>query len=238
MEEELKEYGLSEKEIKIYLSCLKLGSSTANQLSSDAGIRRSTVYEVIDALKKKGLVKLFKKEKKSYFDALKPKILIDLLKEKENAIKKILPSLNELLKLNVEKPEIEIYEGKIGIRNAINEMLNSKEILVYGASQEGDKLFGSFPENFARKRVEKKIMLKAIVEKTPSKHMLDEEIKKFTQIKYLNCFNKHKVAYFIYNNTLLIITLGEEPVAIKIGSPLLVNSQKIVFKELWKIAKK
>lgn len=237
MEQELKEYGLSSKEIKVYLSCLKAGSSTANRISEGTGIRRSTVYEVIEALKKRGLIKSFKKEKKFYFESVKPKVLIYLLKEKEKLIQRILPDLNSLTKTLIEKPQISLYEGKIGVKTTINEMLNSKKILVYGASKEGDKLFDTFPANFAQKRADKKIMLKAIIEKNPPKHMLDKKVKKFTQIKFLESFNNHEAAYFIYNDVLLIVILREELVAIKIESPLLVQSQKILFEELWQIAK-
>jgi len=238
MEEELRKYGLNEKEIKIYLSCLKLGSASATQIFEHTGIRRSTVYEVLEALKKKGLVKSFIKEKKYHFDAVKPSVLIDLLKEKQEAISKIMPNLNKLVEGVYDKPKIEVYEGKIGIRNATNEMLNAKEILIYGASQEGDRIFDSFPENFARKRVEKKIFLRAIVETNPPEHMLDKKIRKFTEIRNLKIFDNHEVAYFIYNNILLIFSLGEELVAIRIESPIIANSQRIIFESLWKIAKK
>lgn len=236
MEEELKEYGLSEKEIKVYLSCLKAGSSTANRASELTGIRRSTVYEVMESLKKKCIISSFKKEKKYYFEAVKPAILLELLKEKEERVKRILPELNKLSKSLTEKPSVSLYEGKIGIRNAISEMLSSKEILVYGASKEG-RIFDTFPANFAQKRTEKKVMMKAIVEEELPEHMLDKKIKKYTQIRTLKSLADHKTAYFIYNNTLLIITLEQEFIAIKIESPLLASSQRIIFDILWKVAK-
>lgn len=237
MEEELKEYGLSEKEIKVYMSCLKAGSSTANRASELTGIRRSTVYEVMESLKKKGIISSFKKEKKYYFEAVKPAILLELLKEKEERVKRILPELNKLSKSLTEKPSVSLYEGKIGIRNAISEMLSSKEILVYGASKEGDRIFDTFPANFAQKRTEKKVMMKAIVEEELPEHMLDKKIKKYTQVRTLKSLADHKTAYFIYNNALLIITLEQEFVAIKIESPLLASSQCIIFDILWKVAK-
>lgn len=238
MEEELKAYGLSEKEIKIYVSCLKTGSITANRISELTGIRRSTVYEVIESLKKKGLIISFKKEKKYYFEASKPKVLIDSLSEKEKLIRRILPELNKISKSLTEKPTISLYEGKVGIRNAVNEMLNSKEILIYGASKEGDKIFSGYTSNFAQKRVERKILMKAIIEDIPPKHMTEGKVKRYTKIRTLKPFENHKVVYFIYNNNLLICTLGEELIAIKIKSPLLVQSQRIVFEKLWKISKK
>ena len=79
MREQLRKYGFSEKEIEIYLACLKLGDSTANRLSEITGIRRSTIYEVIESLKKRGIITSFRKNNKYYFSSIKPNSLINLL---------------------------------------------------------------------------------------------------------------------------------------------------------------
>ncbi len=232
MEAELKQYGLSEKEIEIYLAGLKAGSCTANRLSELTGIRRSTVYEVTETLKKKGLMSSIKQEKKYYFVASKPESLIELLKEKEDIIKRVLPDLNKLSTVQIEKPAITIYKGSVGIRAAAEDMLSAKEILVYGASKNADAVMGSYTSNFAKKRVEKKVKLKAVIEDIP-KHMLEKDVKKYTQIQKLNFLRNHNTVYFIYNNKVLICTLKEELMVVQIESPLLVESQKLIFQFLW-----
>ena len=237
MKENLRKYGLSEKEVEIYLACIKSGDVTASRLAELSGIRRSTVYEVIESLKKKGLVKSFSKDKKLYFSAVEPSRLIDMLKEKEKLIQAILPDLKQIQGKVAEKPRIELFEGKIGIKNALNDMLNYKEILVYGASVVGDKILGAYTANFAKKRAEKKIIMKAIIEKTIPKHMMEKDVAKITYIKTLDFLKEHNSAYFIYGNKLITVSLGEELIAIKITSPLLVKSQKKIFNFLWKIAK-
>ncbi len=237
MREQLQKYGLSKKETEVYLACLKVGESTASRLSEITEIRRSTIYEVIESLKKKGLVTSFRKNNKYYFNAIKPQELISLLREKERMIKEILPSLNKLSKTFYEKPKVELFEGMSGIKNAVTDMLNHKEILSYGASKKGDEIFDSFIENFARKRVEKKVLLKGVFEKEFSKHMLDKEIKKYTKIRTSNFFKDHNSVYFIYGNKIIIINLEPELVAIKITSSLLIQSQKKIFEMLWRFSK-
>lgn len=237
MREELMKYGLSAKEADVYLACIKSGDVSANRISELSGIRRSTVYEVIESLKKKGLVKSFSKDKKLYFSAVEPTALIDLLKDKERLIQSILPDIERIRSQIIEKPRIELFEGTIGIKNALKEMLKQKEILVYGASIVGDRVLGAYTANFAMKRAEKGIMMKAIIEKTIPKHMMERDVAKFTQIKTLDFLKEHNSAYFIYDNKLILVTLGEELIAIKITSPLLVKSQKEIFNFLWKIAK-
>ncbi|MCF7910230.1 hypothetical protein K9L16_00980 [Candidatus Pacearchaeota archaeon] len=238
MKQELLEYGLSEKEVEVYLAGLKAGECTANRFSELTGIRRSTVYEILESLKKKGLILSFKKNNKYFFSSAKPETIISRLKEKQDKIRKILPDLKGLMKSVPEKPGVQLFEGKIGIKNAVEEMLNFKEILIYGASKMGDEIFGHYTEAFARKRVEKKIMMKAVLEKGFSEHMSDKNISKYTKVRVLDFFKNHNSAYFIYGNNLLVISLRNELVAIKIKSPVLVESQKQIFDLMWKIADK
>jgi len=237
MEEELKQYGLSEKEIKIYIANLKSGNSTANRLSELTGIRRSTVYEVIESLKKKGITSSYKKDKKLFFSAERPEKLIERLKEREESIKKILPDLKLLIESVPEKPTVQLFEGLTGMKNSVEDMLDSKEILVYGATKTGDPIFGHYIPNFAKKRIENKIIMKAVVEPDVPEHMTEKDVKKFTQIKTLNFLKGHNSVYFIYKDKLLIMTLGQELIAISIKSKLLVESQKQIFYFLWKIGK-
>jgi len=237
MKEQLQKYGLSEKEAEIYLACLKAGDVTANKISEITGIRRSTVYEVLEALKKKGIVTSFRKNNKYYFNAVKPNVLINLLKEKERLIKEILSSLKKLIQSSYEKPKVELFEGITAIKNVVLDMLNHKEILSYGASQKGEPVFDSFIENFARRRVEKKIKMRGVFEKEFSKHMSDEEIKKYTKIRTNALLKEHNSVYFIYGKNLLVINLEPELVAIKITSSLLAESQKKIFEILWRASK-
>jgi len=237
MKEALRQYGLSEKEIDIYLTCLKSGHVTANRISDLSGIRRSTVYEVLESLKKKGLISSFKKEKKYYFSAANPQTLISLLKEREKSIAEILPDLKKIMTSVHEKPKIELFEGLRGIKGAVEDMLNHNEIKGYGASIVADKVFGSFTANFAMKRVENKVMLKGVLEKNIPSHMLEKDVRKYTQMRTLELFKDHNSAYFIYSDKVIIITLGEELVAMRITNPLFVESQLKIFTFLWDNAK-
>ena len=229
---------LSEKETELYLASLKAGKATANTLSELTGIRRSTVYEVIESLKRKGIMASFKKDKKYYFSAAKPKALIYLLREKERNIKNILPELEKFSASTIIRQEAEFLEVISSIKQEVLNMLNHKEILVYGASAIGDEFFGSFTANFARKRIANRVKMCAIIGKTIPAHMRDSDVKSLTFIRTLDLFENHKTAYFIYGDVFLTISLGGELAAIKIKSKNITNSQRQIFEELWKIAEK
>ena len=51
----LKNIGLSETEAEVYLASLSLGPTTILKIARSSGVKRTSVYTIIDALKEKGL---------------------------------------------------------------------------------------------------------------------------------------------------------------------------------------
>jgi len=237
MKEALILYGLSEKEAQLYLTSLSLGEATANEISSKTSFTRSTTYDLLESLEKKDLVNSYKKEKKLYFTASDPKIFLTKLKDKENKIKEIIPKLNELKEKVEDKEKITLYKGKDGLRDAANEMLFSKEIKVYGGSVNADEIFETYTANFATKRVDKKILLKAIIGKSVPEHMVQKNVKKYTQVKILRGFENHRTVYFLFDSKVLIWNLDDELNAIKIESKSFFESQEIIFGYFWNNAR-
>ena len=60
---QLVKVGLNEKESRVYLALLELGSGTAYAVAKKAGIKRPTAYIVLDELRKRGLVLKIPKSK-------------------------------------------------------------------------------------------------------------------------------------------------------------------------------
>jgi len=236
MKEELLEYGLSEKEAELYLAALKFGDATANRLSEATKLTRSTIYDIVESLKKKGLMSSYKKDTKYFFSASNPEALITILKNKEQLIKQILPNLKKLGTLQPERPIITVYHGKTGLKTAANEMLEEKEILAYGGGINAEEVFGSYTANFAQKRAEKKIQIKAIGGKSIPKHMKERKIKQYTSVRSLKIFENHNTTYFLYGTTVLILTYAQEFIATKIESKTFSESQRQIFEYFWKQA--
>ena len=56
----LKEVGLTEGEIKVYLALFKIGASSTGPIVKEAKIHSSKVYPILDRLIEKGLVSFIK----------------------------------------------------------------------------------------------------------------------------------------------------------------------------------
>ena len=52
----LKQIGLTENEIQVYLTLLKIGSSGVSTIAEHSGLYRPYVYDTLERLQEKGLV--------------------------------------------------------------------------------------------------------------------------------------------------------------------------------------
>lgn len=243
VEEALKSIGLSDKEIKVYLSCLKLGSATVNKISKEAGTFRTYTYDILKTLSEKGLVHSINKEKKQIFESSSPNRIIEILKENEDKIKEILPQLNEMKESITEKPRVEFYEGLGGV-NLIHDLIlkeKPNEIRVFGNPQQHYEIMKFYLPRFVRSRVIKKIRARVIIKDSDigrdwMKGKEKEELREtrffpiqpttFPAITYMW---DNKTVYFTVEKKILVVLIENEQIA---------QAQKVIFENLWAIAKK
>lgn len=137
--EPLKNLGLSEKEVRIYLALLQLGPSTPYQIAKKAEIKRPTAYVIAEELVEKGLIVHVPGEKKRNYIAKSPEAFFEEREEKLHRAKKILPELKSFQRGISEKPSILYFEGIAGLRQAYQykqKELHGKEIVGFFASAE------------------------------------------------------------------------------------------------------
>ncbi len=242
----LKELGLSDKESLIYVALLKEGSAKAVTVARKTGINRTTVYDLFDSLIQRGLINKFKKKAAVYFNALEPKRLLTYLdREKEEKVKIIdsqkakieglLPSFISLQNIATNKPKVMIFEGEKGMREAYEDTLNSKEIILAYANvvTMNEGLPNFFPQYYKR-RADKKIFIKGIMPQNKT----SIERAKFNQeemreVRFLPLsYGDFSPEVNIYNNKMLVVS-WKEKMALIIESRELVELQKIIFNILW-----
>ena len=171
----LKKVGFSEKEALVYTHLIRLGAQPASVIAEKAEINRTTTYDIIETLTKKGLISSIKKDGITYFKALDPKELLNYLErekvehvkqleKQQKEIETLLPALISLENPESTKPKVTFYEGEKGMRQAYEDTLTSSEtILAYANVEDMHKgLPNFFPEYYQRRGVEKKIHIKCI----------------------------------------------------------------------------
>jgi sugar-specific transcriptional regulator TrmB len=247
---QLIDFGLSEKEGKIYLTLLELEAATVFEVAKQSGVNRSSAYVVLEALKKKGLVGISDDKKVSRYIAASPEALLYTAKSAtkkqkdiKTGIESVLPELKALHKGTRGKPIVKIFEGQIGLINALEDSLISKEKFLRAVSslekvskllppdyffgyisrrtEKGIKMHGIHPANdIARK------LVKASLHKLDTPLLIPE--KKYTTPADLA----------IYDNKIGYLSSENGGFAVIIESKEMAEVMKSVFDLAWEEAKR
>ena len=242
--ENLKKFGLSEKEAKVYLASLELGDSTATDIAIKSSLPRTLVYDILERLIEQGLISYSIKNNKKYFLAVHPKELLNILREKETTISSVMPELEEIYKKEgTKRPKVEIYEGKEGMKTVMNDILRSelKEFLAYGSSRSSYKVIPSFMNDWHKKRIKQKVVMKIIYNNTKQAKSMVKNFKStldYTKYKFMPIELESPTATIIYGDKVILQSWTKEPFAVMIKSKEMAENQRRYFEELWKIAKK
>jgi len=238
----LTEAGLTQKESDVYVALIELGASSATQIIQKTGFHRAVVYDLLERLIEKGLVGYVIKGRKKFFEATNPNCLLEILKEKEEKIKTLLPSLSELSQFK-EHLEVQIYKGKEGIKTVFEDILraNPKEWLSLGSGGETYNLLPAFLDFFHKSRIKKKIMSRGLLIDNQLARKRGNMLSKMqlTEIRYLPKTFLTPTVINIYDDrvTLYSVTKDKVPFIILIENRQLSNSFKEYFEWLWRLSK-
>ena len=236
LNEILQKHGLSEKEAQIYLNCLELGPSPVQKIANKAGVARSTTYEVLDDLIKKGIVFTYLKKKVKYFSAIEPVEFVEQSKEKFEILNQALPLFQALFNKAGETPSVRLYEGKEGIKIIFNEILKeAKSLIAFGSSEDVLNELGDVHSHFLEERLKRKIAVKLILTDTESarerKNTGQEQLR---EVRLLPPEYSYHGLIYIWNNKIAMFSLTGKLLGMVIESKQLFQMQKTIFEFTWK----
>jgi len=236
--ETLESLGLTEAESKVYLALLELGSSQAGKITSKTGIHRRTVYDSIERLIEKGLVSFITQNNIKYFEAVKPQQLMEILKEKQENLKQILPQLDLLHKSSKEKQETTFFRGKLGLKSVFNHQIEvGKEISVFGGSINAPNILKAYFPHYDKERVKKNIHVKIVFDESARNNSYIKSIPK-SEIRFIPKEYSSPAAINVYGDNVAIILWSEEPIAILIKNKEIAVGYRNYFNLLWGVAGK
>jgi len=246
IEKALQKLGLREKEIKVYLALLNLGSAPVRKIAQEAGINRGTAYDILKELVKVGLAGYYEKKTHKYFTPEDPAKIVGILQERkneiaktENELDKIIPDLQSLYSKISQRPFVKYYEGFLGAKEILKDVLNTvskledKEYFVYSAESIREYLYKSF-RNFSEERIKKGIEVKVIALGKGG------ELRGKDERKWLDNIDEVAPNYIIiYGNKAAFISIGQndEPVGIIVEDEATSKMQRIIFDSIWRSIK-
>jgi len=162
----LREYWFSEREAKIYLTCLEFGEDIPSSIARRAKENRVTTYSILKDLAKKWIATELTKNNKKYYSVISPQKLLNKEKAKYDKLSEAIPILSAITSEYAHKPKIYIYEGYEWLKEVYEEMLSSATTIYWFRYSSINKEFDKYIlEEFIPKRIQKNIKIKNIISK-------------------------------------------------------------------------
>lgn len=160
----LTQLNFSKNEARIYEALLSDGEMSVSKIAVRSGVNRRNVYDSLNRLIEKGVVFEILQSDENRYQAVDPKKLMELIKEKETALNKILPELEAKYRVTNNTDATYVYRGLEGWKNYMREILRiGGDVYTLGAKGAwGDKRIAPFYEQFEKEIQRKEITFYAI----------------------------------------------------------------------------
>ena len=236
-EAELKELGLTDNEIKIYLVLLEHGVLNPTKLAEKTGLHRSYIYDTLERLLDRGIINTVLIDNKKHYQPVDPKALREIFELKLRQLDTILPQLSGLFQSTKEETRIELHRGKRVYRTLIKDLVANikKNDVVYLLGVDENILETVEPiylKQYFNIIKDKNVKEKIIIARGGKK--LDEEHLEYREIdpKFLD-----ETTVVIYQSKVFIFIWGTPCYLITIESPKVANTYRKQFELMWNIAK-
>ncbi len=239
----LEELGLTQSEIKTYITLLELGSSTAGLILEKSSLQNSVVHRALNSLIEKGLINYVLEGRRKIYQATNPENFITYIDNKKQSFMEILPELKQKQNVLKKQEAATIYKGKRGIQEVYYTLINQpikevKEYLTFGGGEECANFMGlHWWLNMHTKRVENKLPSRQVFDESVRPIGKDIESKKLTNIKYLSKEFAQFQETVIVGDYVAINVFTENAYSFLIKDKKVADGYRKYFELLWKISK-
>ena len=235
-------YGFEPSTAEIYLILANNGEMTVPQITEKTEFSRASIYDSLGQLLAQDFVEYRKEGRVAFYKPVHPNKLFGLIEQKkregtllEEEMKDSIKSLIGAYNLAENKPGVRFFEGKIGMIEAYEAILDIGET-IYSFEDSGEMMdfFPDYVEKFVKKRVGSKIWSKSIV---PDTNKINEPDKsRFIDSRKIPAVDfPFDMDIKICANILQFATLKEgQAVAIHVNHPIIAKNFKIIFDFMWK----
>lgn len=254
----LKDFGIEDNSIEIYLKLLENKRMTLSKLSRETGIAKTTTFENTNKLLERGLISKVIEGNRIYLRAESPSKLKDLLFEEkrllEDKLEKIellerqMPQIQKTIDnivANIPEETIALartFQGKHGFRAVCNQSLDKAkdEILFISNHNYWRKVFTEEYDssNYVPTRIEKGIKMKSLVIKNEQGRRLQNNDKGLLrETRFLPSDINLNTTFIVYSGEVSLMVSTKPYIAINIQSDVIYKAFKSIFLHLWDNAK-
>ena len=241
----LRQIGLTDTEVSIYLSGLSRKNVGVSELIKETGINRTTIYHALETLSQKGLVAKKGTGSRLNFIMVQPDNLqrlldskIKILQSQKESLKEVIPFLVGMQGKSGARINVSHFEGIEGIKTVIEEAIYCRE-RKWDIIAPAENFFSEFDKEYAKYFLEarrrKGIVSRSLWEKTENRKPLSEIEKKERNPRLLPSvmYGKFRSVIIIFDDKVAFITSLKELSAILVQSREIRDTLDAIFEGLW-----
>jgi sugar-specific transcriptional regulator TrmB len=235
----LQNLGLNEKEAKVYLACLELGSATVQEVSDKAGVKRTSVYNFLEDMKARGFITEVKHGKRILLNAEDPHALLKKADEQKKQLEEMLPEFLSIYNLPCEKPKVKFYQGAEGLKRVYEDTLKegSPIYLISDYEQMFEALDSEWMWGYAKRRTEKGIKAFSIAkEGVRAQEVKIKDIEQLRETRIIKNVD-FETEINIYGNKIALFSFRRPYAGVIIEDRAIAQTLKSMWKIVWNQAK-
>lgn len=241
---DLKQLGLTSKQISIYKCILTCGKTTVLQLSKELNYPRSTVYECLNKLYGLELIADVYVFGRKYIIPENPVSLSNYVDKTRTIVDSILPELLNHYHPNQLSNNIRIYQGIKGMQKIDEMSLKYNKNYLTRVIGGVDNIFETYSRDYIKKYVSERVkrgIRNQVITTERIEHLRDmyseKENKKYLrEIRVLKNIDPLYVSLFHFGDYVCILPTIKEGYSVTIESQELVMTFNNLFDFLWNIA--
>ncbi len=241
----LEAIGMDEKQARLYVAGLQLGTAPASDYAKVTGINRITAYTLLEEQVRKGRFTMVRKMRAKWYAPVAPEYIALEARKNAQALERVLPELRSLQGSKYRKPRVRFFEGWEGVRHVYEDTLTAQsELLNFANSAVVRKFWQQYDEEYVEQRVKRGIHLRGIApDDATGKRVHGEDREKLREIRlvpatdfdFTNEINvyDHKVAICSFDSGLK----GDADMfGVIIESKEVAKTQRQIFEMAWRYA--
>ena len=231
-------FGLDEKEVKVYLAGLEIGTATVLELSRRTTLPRTTLYPILERLEHQGVFKVGKQKNTTVYIAELPDVLKRHLDDRAQLFAKTVPALEIIQDTVHDGPGVTFYEGSDGFKR-IWKAIMSSGVKEYRLITSGTGLLDYVKEPYIVKRViaerlEKKIVSKQLIpDSRDARKIVEKDKEELRESRFLPANIKLPSTVIIFADQVAFITTRKENTMILLASGDVALTYRTLFDLIW-----
>lgn len=234
----LENLGLNEKQAKVYLACLELGSASVAEVAEKSEVKRTSIYNFLEELINKGFVSEIHQDDQILLVAEDPKILEEKARQNLIEAQTALPELLAMFNRPGNKPKVHYYQGIHGLKKIYEDTLitmsgQTGTIYAFSDFDRMMPLMENFLWDYAKRRAADNISFLSVAKDGAwTRKVMQRDKEQKRQVKLATGVN-FETEINIYGNRVALLSFQKPYAGVIIEDAAIAQTMKSIWQLLW-----